>query len=58
MEKVIISKAEYESLLRESRFLECLNACGVDNWIGYDEASAMLEEEYDEDEYYIDFDIE
>lgn len=51
MEKITISKAEYESLKEESRFLDCLNACGVDNWIGYSEACAMYEEEDEDDEY-------
>ena len=37
---------EYLLLLeRDSHFLECLNACGVDGWEGYSEASLMYEEE-------------
>lgn len=37
-EKVTITRAEYESLLTRSRWLECLEAAGVDNWEGIDEA--------------------
>jgi hypothetical protein len=44
-ETVTISKAEYERLLRNSEFLGCLEACGVDNWGGYGEAQEMFEEE-------------
>ena len=32
-------------LERDSHFLECLDACGVDDWEGYSEAQAMYQEE-------------
>lgn len=35
METVKISKEEYEHLLDRVEFLNCLEACGVDNWDGY-----------------------
>ena len=47
-ETVTISKAEYERLLEAENFLDCLEACGVDNWSGYGEAVAMSEEEDEE----------
>jgi hypothetical protein len=43
-ETVIISKAEYLGLLRDSNLLSCLEACGVDNWQGWDDAIEMLNE--------------
>ncbi|MNP62657.1 hypothetical protein D3C76_1579570 [compost metagenome] len=47
-ETVTISKAEYDSLLEDRALLECLEACGVDNWCGWDDAITMFNEE-DED---------
>ncbi|WBF05261.1 hypothetical protein [Burkholderia phage CSP3] len=38
VEMVTIPRDEYESLLTRSRWLECLEAAGVDNWQGIDEA--------------------
>lgn len=35
---VTISKKEYDELLDDSFFLECLTGAGVDNWEGYDYA--------------------
>lgn len=35
---VTISKKEYEELLDDSLFLNCLRNNGVDNWDWYDEA--------------------
>ena len=40
---VEITKAEYERLLENEDFLECLEACGVDNWPGYADACEMAE---------------
>lgn len=37
-EMVSISKEEYEILLSRIDFLNCLEACGVDNWEGYGDA--------------------
>lgn len=42
---VTISKEEYERLLNDSEFLNCLKACGVDNWQGWDDAMQMFSEE-------------
>jgi predicted phage-related endonuclease len=40
---VTISRAEYDSLKRDSLMLVALKAAGVDNWSGYDDALAMLD---------------
>lgn len=44
-EKVTITKSEYDSLLEDSEKLSCLEACGVDNWQGYEDAMEMFNEE-------------
>ena len=44
-EKVILTRQEYDELLGEIDFLNCLRACGVDNWDGYDYAVEMFNEE-------------
>ncbi|WPM81364.1 hypothetical protein R5W60_06730 [Brucella pseudintermedia] len=38
VEKVTITKSEYESLLDSSRKLNCLENGGVDNWEWYHES--------------------
>ena len=43
VEMVTIPKYEYEELLDALEFLQCLEACGVDNWSGYDTAADMYE---------------
>ena len=43
-ETVTISKEEYDSLVEDSLFLECLQGAGVDNWEGYDAAIEMMNE--------------
>ena len=47
--KISISEEEYETLLNDSIFLNCLQMMGVDNWDGYDEAidryNEILEQE-------------
>ena len=42
-ETVTISKEEYDSLVEDSLFLECLQGAGVDNWEGYDAAIEMMD---------------
>lgn len=48
VEMVEITKEEYDRLLNDSEKLSCLEACGVDNWQGYDDAMEMYHSE-DED---------
>lgn len=44
-ETITISKEEYDSLIEDQRFLECLRNAGVDNWEGYDYAMELLDED-------------
>lgn len=44
-DEVIISREEYETLLKDQRFLDALHSCGVDNWDGYEEAQDMIDDE-------------
>lgn len=44
-ETVTISKEEYENLLSNNKFLNSLEALGVDNWDGYSEAWEMSRED-------------
>lgn len=46
---VVISKEEYGNLLESVGTLECLEACGVDNWVGYSDAMRMKAGEDDEE---------
>lgn len=41
---VTITKEEYEYLLKQNRFLSCLENAGVDNWHGYSYAWELMEE--------------
>lgn len=42
---ITITKKEYESLLEDSKWLQCLENAGVDNWDGYDYARELFNEE-------------
>ena len=48
-EMVAIPKSVYEGLVRSHKFLQCLEAEGVDNWDGY---SRAYREAYPEDDEY------
>jgi hypothetical protein len=48
VETVTIPKAEYERLLRRDEWLDCLEAAGVDNWSGIEEAIRIRKEEDEE----------
>jgi len=39
--RVTISCAEYNRLLERDDWLQCMEACGVDNWQGIDDAIDM-----------------
>jgi len=41
---VTITPEEYKELIDDQQFLYALQACGVDNWEGYSEAQAMMED--------------
>ena len=42
--KISISEEEYETLLNDSIFLNCLQMMGVDNWDGYGDAIEQYQE--------------
>ena len=48
-ESITIPITEYESLIKDAFFLQCLESGGVDNWEGYEEAIEILNKEYPED---------
>ena len=43
LETITISMNEYKSLVHDSEFLDCLSACGVDDWEGYEHAQEMMD---------------
>ena len=47
-EMITITKAEYDGMQERIEFLNCLEACGVDNWDGYGDAHEMMDEEEDD----------
>lgn len=51
-DEIVVKKADYQMFQEDSIFLECLEALGVDNWIGYaeagDEFDRIMEEEGEE----------
>ena len=42
--KISISEDEYDSLLKDSILLNCLQMMGVDNWDGYGDAIEQYQE--------------
>ena len=48
--KISISEEEYDSLLKDSILLNCLQMMGVDNWDGYDEAIEQYNEIMEQEE--------
>ena len=48
--KITISEEEYDSLLKDSILLNCLQMMGVDNWDGYDEAIEQYNEIMEQEE--------
>lgn len=36
---------ELEAMRKDSKFLQCLNACGVDSWEGYDQAQELFQKD-------------
>ena len=48
--KITISEEEYDSLLKDSILLNCLQMTGVDNWDGYDEAIEQYNEIMEQEE--------
>lgn len=46
VEVTVIPKEDYERLIHDSNWLGCLEAAGVDNWIGYEDAIEIYEGTY------------
>ena len=42
-------KAKLEEMENKADFLDCLKACGVDNWDGYSDAQEMMWPEDDDE---------
>lgn len=40
----LLTKERFNDLLESEDFLQCLHACGVDNWEGYSDAQEMQDE--------------
>jgi hypothetical protein len=49
-ETITITEKEYQILLKASDLLDCLRACGVDNWNGYSDACRMSNEAFPEED--------
>lgn len=49
IKEITLPLKEYKRLLDRVEFLNCLEACGVDNWHGYGEAWQMMNEEGEEE---------
>lgn len=45
---VQITKVEYNNLVKDQKWLRCLEGAGVDNWDGWDYAVDLLNEWYPE----------
>lgn len=43
-ETITIAKSEYDSLMKSVIWLDALEAAGVDNWCGYEEAQSINRE--------------
>ena len=50
METVTITQKEYNSLIKDRRWLYALENAGVDNWEGIDEAVIILREQTEDEE--------
>jgi len=42
---ISIDESYFKAVEKDSHFLECLDACGVRAWEGYDEAQEMYDKE-------------
>jgi len=42
---ITITKEEYDSLIKDAKFMRALEHAGVDNWEGYGIAQDLMEEE-------------
>jgi len=49
-DEIVVSRTEMKRLMKRDAVLTALEAWGVDNWIGYDDALAQLNEDCKDDE--------
>lgn len=49
-DNVTILRSEYDELVKDSLKLGALEACGVDNWDGYEESLRSLDQSEPDDE--------
>ncbi len=42
---ITVDRKMFEKIVEDSNFLDCLKACGVDNWEGYGLAVQMFNEQ-------------
>lgn len=49
-EMITIKKSYYDELMENDLKLSALDAAGVDNWVGYDDAMDIFQEWLDENE--------
>lgn len=42
---ITVDRKMFEKIVDDSNFLDCLKACGVDNWDGYGMAKQMFNEQ-------------
>ena len=42
---ILVDVTYFDTVQKDSEFLECLTACGVDSWDGFEEALNMYEED-------------
>jgi len=47
---IVVNETYYLAIQQDSEFLECLDACKVHEWDGYQEAVEMHEESMDQTE--------
>lgn len=43
-EMITILQSEYDSLIEDRKWLQCLESAGVDNWSGYEYARDLFNE--------------
>lgn len=44
---VVCDPEDYQVMIDDQIFLQCLQAAGVDNWDGYEYAQEMMEEDFE-----------
>jgi hypothetical protein len=45
-EKVILTREEYDEMIKRLHWLDCLEQCGLESWSGCDEAELVFGQTY------------